>query len=179
MPLTRRVQWTAGFRFSPIPDAIAPPPLTRSVGHRTQHESVRPTRHSFLGAPTSVRCFDSCGANYEVEAHTHQADLGRGGDCRGGFRGGTCVQYLRQGHSHPLLVACRIADRSGPYPIDDSDHDSLRPASQRGCVFRYRPMPRQEVRTTMPNKITGANAGGVRQLPGWRPLDARIAQFRH
>ena len=30
----------------------------------------------------------------------------------------------------------------------------------------------------MPNKITGANAGGVRQLPGWRPLDARIAQFR-
>ncbi len=36
--LTRRVQWTAGFRFSPIPSAPAPPPLTRVVGqHRAPH----------------------------------------------------------------------------------------------------------------------------------------------
>jgi hypothetical protein len=29
------VQWTAGFRFSPILSAIAPPPLTRVVSSRT------------------------------------------------------------------------------------------------------------------------------------------------
>jgi hypothetical protein len=36
---------------------------------------------------------------------------------------------------------------------------------------------RKQERLWMPNVITGANAGGLPQLPGWTPCAARIAQF--
>ena len=41
--LTRRVQWTPGFRFCPQSDTLDPPPLTRIVG---QYETPAPQSRS-------------------------------------------------------------------------------------------------------------------------------------
>src|SRR5438876_214723 len=42
MALTRRVQWTAGFRFCPLSNALAPPPLTRIVSLLRTMSSLPP-----------------------------------------------------------------------------------------------------------------------------------------
>ena len=45
---TRRVRWTAGFRSSPIPDAFAPPPMTRIVRRHGVMRIFRRTRQEWL-----------------------------------------------------------------------------------------------------------------------------------